>query len=48
MKTLNELIDELIELQNQGKGLYTVIDGRGALEELAVTVDEDFNEIVFG
>lgn len=47
MKTLNNLIEELTELQNQGKGEYSVIDA-GAGVELLVTIEEDFNEVVFG
>lgn len=46
MKTLNELIDELLELQKQGKGEYAV---REALhgEPLELLVDDDFKDIFF-
>lgn len=47
MKTLNELIEELIELQSEGKGEYSVIEAeQGCI--LTVAIEEDFNEIVFG
>lgn len=41
MKTLNEFIDELIELQKQGKGEYSV---QGC--SYGMDVNEEFEEII--
>lgn len=47
MKTLNEIIIELQELQNQGKGEYSVIDANGDCT-LCINVLENYKEIMFG
>jgi len=47
MKTLNEFINELIELQKQGKGNYSVIEAEQGCVCYA-KVNEEFKEIILG
>ena len=46
MKTLNELIEELLVLQRQGKGKYEVVDGYEG-EEIEVSVSEYSKQVMF-
>jgi len=46
MKTLNDLIEELLKLQKEGKGNYSVCDGYLCLE-IKVSVYDDVKEILF-
>lgn len=47
MKTLNEFINELVELQKQGKGNYFVVEAeQGCI--CCAEVNEEFKEIILG
>jgi len=46
MKTLDALIEELLELQRQGKGNYSVIDNEFA-EPIEVMVFDESKKIIF-